>query len=160
MLAVAFMASQLRDPVIGLSERWDVLERALREIEPSLKVHVLRLVQENRGLVSKISEQASTIQNLQVEKSRQAENLQHLRVEHSRLSGAFEGLKSENSRLSGSIQLLTSEKSQLSGSIQGLRSENLQLSSNIDVLGRRVNEFEPIRRELLAQAAAVGARTR
>jgi predicted RNase H-like nuclease (RuvC/YqgF family) len=139
--AVAFMASQLRDPVIGLSERWDVLERALREIEPSLKVHVLRLVQENMVLGAKISEQASTIQKLQVEKLRQAENLQHLRVEQSQLSGA--------------IQLLTSEKSQLSGSIQELTSENLQLSSNIDVLRRRVNGFEAIRMEMLAQAAAV-----
>jgi chromosome segregation ATPase len=140
MLAVAFMASQLRD-VIRLSERWDVLENALREIEPSLKVHVLRLVQENRGLETQISEQASTIQNLQVEKSRQAENLKHLRVEQSRLSGA--------------IQLLTSEKSQLSGSIQGLRSENSQLSSNNDVLSRRLNGFDAIRMEMLAQAAAV-----
>jgi predicted nuclease with TOPRIM domain len=138
--AVAFMASQLRDAIV-LLERWDVLEGALRKIEPSLKAHVLRLVQENSVLEARISEQASTIQNLQVEKSRQAENLQHLRLEHLNLSGAFEGLKSENSRLSGSIQ--------------GLRSENLQLSSNNDVLRRRVNGFEGIRMEMLTQAAEV-----
>jgi predicted nuclease with TOPRIM domain len=135
------MASQLRDPAIGLSERWDVLEGALRKIEPSLKAHVLKLVQENSVLEARISEQASTIQNLQVEKSRQAESLQHLRGEQSRLSDAFEALKSENYRLSGSIQLLTSEKSQLSGTI-------------VD-LSRRLHGFNAIRGELFAQEAAL-----
>ena len=135
------MASQLRDPATLLLERWDVLEGALRKIEPSLKAHMLKLVQENRVLEARISEQASTIQNLQVEKSRQAESLQHLRGEQSRLSDAFEGLKSENSRLSVSIQLLTSEKS--------------QLSSTIDGLSRRLNGFNAIRREMLAQEAAL-----
>lgn len=135
------MASQLRDPATVLLERWDVLEGALRKIEPSLKAHMLKLVQENRVLEARISEQASTIQNLQVEKSRQAESLQHLRGEQSRLSGAFEGLKSENSRLSGSIQLLTSEKSQLSGTI-------------VD-LSRRLHGFNAIRGELFAQEAAL-----
>ena len=135
------MASQLRDPATVLLERWDVLEGALRKIEPSLKAHMLKLVQENRGLEARISEQASTIQNLQVEKSRQAESLQHLRGEQSRLSDAFEALKSENSRLSGSIQLLTSEKSQLSGTI-------------VD-LSRRLHGFNAIRGEMLAQEAAL-----
>jgi predicted nuclease with TOPRIM domain len=146
------MASQLRDTATLLLERWDVLEGALRKIEPSLKAHMLKLVQENRVLEARISEQASTIQNLQVEqastiqklqveKSRQAESLQHLRGEQSRLSDAFEGLKSENSRLSVSIQQLTSEKSQLSGTI-------------VD-LSRRLHGFNAIRGELFAQEAAL-----
>ena len=135
------MASQLRDPATLLLERWDVLEGALRKIEPSLKAHMLKLVQENRVLEARISEQASTIQKLQVEKSRQAESLQHLRGEQSRLSDAFEGLKSENSRLSVSIQQLTSEKSQLSGTI-------------VD-LSRRLHGFNAIRGELFAQEAAL-----